>query len=239
MKKSNDNLKYCLCIDTSSLAASVAVASFDEEGAVHLLYSAYLNDGRTHSQKILPMMDAAMTFCNMQFRDMDVFAVMNGPGSFTGLRIGISTMKALADSLDKPIVAVDTLEAMAYSAAYKGWIVPMLDARRGNVYTALFRNDNAFQRYSADTIISVEDVLRDVMEHSDMPYVLGCGVDTNRQTIQNLCPQAILALPDGNHPQAASGVQLAIRDYLPGHYTKGSDLQPNYVKGVSAQAKFG
>lgn len=123
-----------LAIDAAGKSLSLAIAEEDK-----LVASATLNVGLTHSQRLLPMLAAMLEAAAMQVSDMDMVAVVNGPGSFTGLRIGIATAKGLAEATGKPMLGVSTLESEAYAARGMGaYICPVLDARRNEVYTALY-----------------------------------------------------------------------------------------------------
>lgn len=123
-----------LAIDAAGKALALAVAEEDK-----LIASTTLNVGLTHSQRLLPMLAAMLESAALNVQDMDMIAVVNGPGSFTGLRIGIATAKGLAEAAKKPLITVSTLEAEAYAARCMGaYICPLLDARRNEVYTALY-----------------------------------------------------------------------------------------------------
>ena len=123
-----------LSIDASGKSAACAVTDGDK-----VICSEFINSGLTHSQTLLPMIDKMLKEANVDIKDIDAFAITNGPGSFTGLRIGISTIRAFAQAMNKPVVAVNTLEALAYNMqGYKGAIIPMLDARRNEVFTAAY-----------------------------------------------------------------------------------------------------
>ncbi len=122
------------CLDASGPVAGVAIIKDGQ-----LRYEAMANSGLTHSQSILPMAEEAYLRAGVKMEDTDYFAVTVGPGSFTGVRIGVSTVKGLAHALSRPCVAVDALEAMAAGAMpFSGVICPLQDARAGQVYAAAF-----------------------------------------------------------------------------------------------------
>ncbi len=127
-----------LAMDTSSFAASVAV--FDD----NIILGEYVvRNQRKHSQNIMVMTERLLDNLEMDISEIDVFATTVGPGSFTGLRIGISTIRAFAQAMNKPVAAVSTLEALAYNVSeFSGIIVPMLDARRDEVFTAAYEFSN-------------------------------------------------------------------------------------------------
>ena len=119
-----------LAIDTSSSALGAAIA--DEQG---IIGEFGLHTGRQHSEALLPLLQSLLQAAGLSLADMDAFGVTIGPGSFTGLRIGLATVKAWAQALDKPVVAVSSLEALALTAAEAGMLVcPTLDARRDELY---------------------------------------------------------------------------------------------------------
>ena len=122
-----------LAIDASTMVATVALAT--DEG---IIAEYTVNNKRTHSQTLLPMIDVIVSNIGWDIKDIDYIAVTNGPGSFTGLRIGAATAKGLADALGKKIVPVPSLEALAMNGVmYDGLIVPIMDARRDNVFTGI------------------------------------------------------------------------------------------------------
>jgi len=128
-----------LAVDTSATVASVAITDGERLAAEMIL-----NHKKTHSETLMPMIDTLFQSSEMKISDIDLFAVSNGPGSFTGLRIGVAAVKALAHACNKPVVGVSTLEAMAYNLPYAdGLIAPIMDARRNQVYTALYKYENS------------------------------------------------------------------------------------------------
>lgn len=126
-----------LGIDTSTVTASVAI--LDEEKVLALLTS----EGKlTHSSTILPMIDKALEMSNLTVKDLSAIAVNIGPGSFTGLRIGLSVAYGISYPYNIPIISIDTLESYVYNHLYfSGIVCPMIDARRENVYTGLYKTD--------------------------------------------------------------------------------------------------
>jgi tRNA threonylcarbamoyladenosine biosynthesis protein TsaB len=122
-----------LGVDTAGKTASVAVMQ-DEE----LLFETFCNNGFTHSETLLPMVDTALKACGLSVPQIELYAVTAGPGSFTGLRIGLAAVKGLAFAQNTPCAGVSTLEALAYGYIGQGTVIPVLDARREQVYRAAF-----------------------------------------------------------------------------------------------------
>lgn len=138
-----------LSVDTAGKGLSLALLDFDADTEARVLGFAGLNVGLTHSQRLLPLLESLLADAGVELGSVDGVAVVNGPGSFTGLRIGVATAKGLAWGCGKPLVAVSTLEAAAYNAFAPGTgadivACPVLDARRNEVYNALYavREDN-------------------------------------------------------------------------------------------------
>lgn len=141
-----------LALDTSSKAASCAFWDHDT-----LVGEFFVNTALTHSQTILPMVDSLLKNAKRELKEVDIFAVSCGPGSFTGLRIGISAIKGMALSLDKPCAPISTLWGLALNlVGIPGLIVPVMDARRDQVYTALFHSDGrTVRRITEDQALSI------------------------------------------------------------------------------------
>ena len=150
------------------MACSVCLTE-DEE----LIAEAYENSGLTHSVTLLPMAEEMLKNCGVKLEDVDVVAVAAGPGSFTGLRIGVSAAKGLAWTLDKPCAKVSTLEAMAWNlVGFEGNLCPVMDARRSQVYNALFSSDGqTVARLTPDRAISLEELTEEVKK-MDRPQIL-------------------------------------------------------------------
>ena len=152
-----------LALETSAKSVSVAVT---EDGVP--LASSYQNTGLTHSRTLMPLLDAMLTSSGLELQDMDALAVAAGPGSFTGLRIGVSALKGLAWAAEKPCCGVSTLETMARNLAHMdALIVCAMDARRNQVYNALFRaRGGALERLTPDRAIGIEELAKELADIS-------------------------------------------------------------------------
>ncbi len=161
-----------LALESSAKAASCAVL---EDGEA--ITSAWQATGLTHSRTLLPMVEDMLRNSGLAVREMDALAVAAGPGSFTGLRIGIATVKGLAWAADKPCVPVSTLEAMAWPLAHmEGIVVCAMDARRQQIYNAVFRaGGGSLVRLREDRAVSLEDAARDLAELEGPLMVVGDG----------------------------------------------------------------
>ncbi len=222
-----------LSIDTSTVSASVAV--MDEE-KLHGLY--YTNYKLKHSEKLLPLIEGLLKEINMSLADMDAFALSAGPGSFTGLRIGSATVKGFAYALDKEIIPVSTLEALAFSQPnHKGIICPILDAQRDQVYCAQFKNNgNIPSRLMDDSALDIvefcEDTLRKLSD-DETAIFLGDGVHKFKERITSLMGEkTIFADSVTLMPNAAYVAKAAL---LSERQDTAYSLELNYIRKAQAE----
>jgi len=161
-----------LSIDSTAKAASAALCE-DTEPLAHI----FLNTGLTHSQTLLVMVDQALKNAGRTIEDVDLFAVSNGPGSFTGVRIGVALVKGLACSRDALCAGVSTLEALARNAeGFSGIYCPVMDARNNQVYNALFKFENGVMvRIAPDRAISTDELRAELETFSDDIMLIGDG----------------------------------------------------------------
>ena len=163
-----------LAFESSAKAASVALC---EDG--RLISQVIQCSGLTHSRTLLPMAEDLLKNAEMEMKQIDCFAVAQGPGSFTGIRIGIATVKGLAWAADKPCIGVSTLAAMAWNGvAAGGLICDVMDARRSEVYNALFRiEDGRPVRLCPDRAISLSALTEELRERGEAPFLVGDGTE--------------------------------------------------------------
>ena len=221
-----------LAFETSAKAGSVALL----EGR-KLLGESYQNTGLTHSQTIMPMAQSLIAACGYTPQNVQAVAVAAGPGSFTGIRIGVAAAKGFAWGGEIPCYGVSTLEAMALNLGiYDGLVVGVMDARRSQVYTATFRADKGvLTRITEDRAISLQQ-LGEELSQSDRPvYLVGDGSTLTYNTLSATVTQLVMP-PEHNMHQRAAGVGLAaaamIEAGLPGN---GAELQPNYLRLSQAE----
>ena len=163
-----------LAFESSAKAASVALC---EDG--RLISQVIQCSGLTHSRTLLPMAEDLLKNAEMEMKQIDCFAVAQGPGSFTGIRIGIATVKGLAWAADKPCIGVSTLAAMAWNGvAAGGLICAVMDARRSEAYNALFRiEDGRPVRLCPDRAISLSALTEELREKGEAPFLVGDGTE--------------------------------------------------------------
>ena len=221
-----------LAFETSAKACSVALHDGNK-----LLAESYQNTGLTHSQTLMTMAEDLLKTCGMTAGDVTHLAVAAGPGSFTGVRIGVAAAKGFGWGAELPVYGVSTLESMARSlGVWDGHVCACMDARRSQVYNALFRsNGGALERVSEDRAIALEE-LKTNLEHIDGPiYLVGDGAMLTHRTLSGQIENLIL-LPEHRLQQRASGVALAAAEAIGrGESGDGAALQPNYLRLSQAE----
>ena len=221
-----------LAFETSAKAASVALMD-----GTKLRGESYQNTGLTHSQTLMVMAEDVLKQCGKTAQDVEAVAVAEGPGSFTGVRIGVAAAKGFAWGKEIPCYGVSTLEAMAESLGiYEGYVCPAMDARRSQVYNALFYvNRGEIERYREDRAIALADLKED-LEHLDGPiYLVGDGATLTYNTLKDSVEELILP-PEHRMHQRAVGVGLvAARMAAEGLAPSGGELTPNYLRLSQAE----
>jgi len=233
---------YILAIDSATPVAGVALIQ-DEQ----LIAEEFANIGLTHSETLMPMVDRVLKGASLKAHDVDAFAVTIGPGSFTGLRIGLAAAKGLALSVDKPLLGISTLEVLAHNLSYSPLLVgTVLDARKGEIYGACFDVSQAYpQRLGEEMACSPESFCR----HADSllqatgktgVVLLGDGLITYRQQFADHWGAKLKAIPLHQQlPRAASLASLARIKALQGDYSDRLLLRPTYIRLSEAQNRLG
>ena len=221
-----------LAIETSTMLGGVAIA--DEKG---LIAETRLNVKSTHSERLMATIDEQLRQSDMSLNDIDVFAVASGPGSFTGLRIGLSTAKGLCYATGKPLVMVPTLDAFARNLPFsKHPVCVMLDARRGEVYDAVFQLDGGFVKLLEEVSAVPEDLFRDIVS----PVILaGEGALVYRERLVAVLGQRALFAPLATMvPSPAHVAMLGLEKALQGEFTDASAAEPFYIRKSEAEVKW-
>ena len=227
-----------LAIDTSGQQAAAAIVS------EHITVGEIFLNARTgekswsHSEILMPGIDRLFSLTGVSLSDIDVLAYTCGPGSFTGLRIGAATALGMARALNLPAVPVPTLDALAYNAAglhRGGLVVPMLDARRGQIYTAVYecREDGKPERRTDYMALHADEFLCYPYLQGSNIIFLGDGADANAEIIRRKLPFAIFALPNDNRQRAAS-VGIWAAEKIKDGYEFPEDVDIIYVRAPQA-----
>ena len=221
-----------LAFETSAKAASAVLLDGNK-----LLAESYQNTGMTHSQTLMVMAEDMLKQCGTTASDVDAVAVAEGPGSFTGVRIGVAAAKGFAWGREIPCYGVSTLEAMAESLGiYDGYVCPVMDARRSQVYNALFEvNRGKIVRIREDRAISLDDLAEDVKNLEKPVFLVGDGSNLCYNTLLERVPSLVLP-PEHRMHQRAVGVGLiAARELTAGVPGDAASLTPNYLRLSQAE----
>lgn len=217
-----------LAFESSARAASVALV---EDGRLLSQYSQC--SGLTHSRTLLPMAEDMLKNAELSLERVDRFAVAHGPGSFTGIRIGVSTVKGLAWAAGKPCVGVSTLEAMAWHGVSAGGLIcPVMDARRGQVYNALFRVESGRPlRLCEDRPIALSQLTEELKALNAPVFLVGDGAELAARYLNEQAIPCVMA-PENLRWQSAWGVAMAAMDRPAGN---ADSLLPVYLRLSQAE----
>lgn len=228
-----------LALDSSGLVASVAVVDSTESGE-ELLAEYTVNYKKTHSQTLLPMLDEVARMIELDLQTVDAIAIAGGPGSFTGLRIGAATAKGLGLAIKKPLIHVPTIAGLAYNLwGASGIICPIMDARRGQVYTGIYRfEDGRLKTLEDQMAISIEKLADKLKPYQEKVTFLGDGVPVFRQGLeQDLMTDCEISFAPANmnRQRAASVGTLGIQYYKEGKIETAMEHQPDYLRVSQAE----
>ena len=221
-----------LAIDTATLVSSVALATVD-----NLLAEITLQTKKTHSELLMPHIAKLMDMAQVAKSDLKGVAVSIGPGSFTGLRIGLSTAKTLAYALQIPMVGVPTLAAMAYGCPVPGVILaPMLNAQKGNVYQALFEwHQGELKEIQPAIVTEVTAALESLSQQERPVVVMGESAVMYREKIEQIGKNLILAAPHVVIQRASSVAGLGYKLIKQGVRHDVMGLEPLYIRRSEAE----
>jgi tRNA threonylcarbamoyladenosine biosynthesis protein TsaB len=223
-----------LALETSTMAGSAAI--IDSEAGV--IGEVTLNIRAVHSERLMPSVQWLVDSCRMRPDEIDGFAVSIGPGSFTGLRIGLSTVKGLAFAADKPLVAVRTLDAFAMRFPYCDRLVcPLLDARKNEIYGAIYRWENGrCMKLMDEVAVSPGEFLKHINEPA---MFAGDGAAVHQTLIrQKTGGNASFAPPYAMYPSAAAVAEQGLRRLLNGEYDDPVTLTPFYIRKSEAEVRL-
>ena len=222
-----------LAVDSSGLVASVAIVEDD-----NLIVEYTVNYKKTHSQTLLPMLDEIVRMTETDLSSVDAIAVAKGPGSFTGLRIGASTVKGLGFALDKPVIGVPTVEGLAMNLYdLNALICPIMDARRNQVYTGLYRfRDHELQVVKDQLPIAVEELIETLNTLGEDVVFLGDGVPVYESVIREKIQVPYSFAPAHVNKQRASAIAVrAFAYWKSGLYDNADDFVPEYLRVSQAE----
>lgn len=221
-----------LAFDTSAKVASVAVSDGER-----ILGVTSIDNGLTQSELVLPMAEGLLKRLGLSFGDIDTYAVTVGPGSFTGVRIGVATVKGLAFGRDIPTAPVSTLEALAENAAgLDGLIVPCMDARRGQFYTATFSSSKeGIERLTPDRAVSAEELAEELRSYEGKIYITGDGYEVAHRLLGGLGIALETTPTLARLQNAASIARVAKKMQERGECVSERELAPTYLRLPQAE----
>ncbi len=218
-----------LSIDTSGGACSAATS---RDGA--LVAEKYMHIGFNHSVVLMPLVDDLLRTAGVSMQEIGLFAVTIGPGSFTGLRIGVSTVKAFAQATGKPVAPVGTLDLLAQNfSAFPGILCPMLDARRDRVYTCVYRQG---KKILQDTVEPIGSLAERLSKEPAQPLLfLGDGVDVYKDFFTASFPRALFAPEFLRYQRASAAMDLAAAAFAEGRALSCFDVRLQYLTKSQAE----
>lgn len=221
-----------LAIDTSSFPASVAIL---DDGVI--LGESVIRNQRKHSQNIMVMTERLFDDLDIDISEIDIFAVTSGPGSFTGLRIGISTIRAFAQGMNKPVASVNTLEALSYNLSFSDTVViPMLDARRDEVFTAAYKFENGIANQITEPCVMT---IGEIIDKYSNQKVMLCGDGTlMHKDALSAIPSFNFAPVNLNETRASALAVAAYYKALNNELVNYNDVLPVYLRKSQAEREY-
>ena len=192
-----------LAVDTSSKNCSVAIVEVYENKNYNIIAFENSDDEKTHSQKLMPIVDKVFKEHNLTLKDMDLLACCVGPGSFTGIRIGIATMKAFADVTNIKTVSVTSLESLSYNIEEDGIIIPIIDCKNNNVYSAIFsRENNTYNITSKDLVEKINQYGKQATYIPNFDYCIN-NISNPKDNEDGTClTKDLLDMKDGKYDKS-------------------------------------
>lgn len=226
-----------LAVDTSSKNCSVAIVEVDENKNYNIIAFENSDDEKTHSQKLMPIVDKVFKEHNLTLKDMDLLACCVGPGSFTGIRIGIATMKAFADVTNIKTVSVTSLESLSYNIEEDGIIIPIIDCKNNNVYSAIFsKENNTYKQIGkniSDNIDNAISLYKANAENKNITFV-GDGSILYKDLLTSRLSNKLI-FSNKNTQSSISLAKCAYDKYLEGLYGDSNNLSPLYLRKSQAE----
>ncbi|MGO3167978.1 tRNA (adenosine(37)-N6)-threonylcarbamoyltransferase complex dimerization subunit type 1 TsaB [Senegalia sp. (in: firmicutes)] len=225
-----------LAIESSTRVATCAVMDDDSLLGEHII-----NDNMTHSVKLMPSVASLMDNLGLQPKDIDIYAAAVGPGSFTGLRIGIASIKAMAHAHKKKTIAIPTMDALAFNIPFAdGIIVPMLDARRDRVYCGIYKwVDSKFIVEMEQDVLNIKDLI-DLLKKRDEKIIINGDVKEKYEDMlkEELGERVIFSTKAGQMPRASSVAELALIKFSNNESIDYKDLLPEYLRKSQAERQY-
>lgn len=224
-----------LSVDSSSSTATCALVKDDE-----ILGEINLNNKKQHSVILMNLIDTLLKEYDIEINSLDGFVISRGPGSFTGLRIGMATLKGLAFGSNKPLTSVSTLDALAYNVvSFNGIICPIMDALRENVYTCFYKaENNSLVPLIEENCLSINELV-DILKEKNLPIIfVGDGVSKHKEYLKESLPNCFFAANHSNFPKASSVGELGIKKIIDGVVEDLNSINPIYLRKSQAEREY-
>ena len=225
-----------LAIDSSSMVATVAITT---DGILNAEYT--INHKKTHSQTLLPMIAEIVKMIEIDMDSIDAVAITGGPGSYTGLRIGSATAKGIGLALNKPIINVPTMDALAYNLYSSQYVIcPIMDARRGQVYTGIYKFDETeMKTIKPQCIMMIDELIKELDTIKESVMFLGDGVDVHKQLIDDIMDTKHYYAPASmNRHKASTLGTIAEIYYKNGKTETAKEHKPEYLRLSQAEREL-
>ena len=226
-----------LSIDTSSKICSISIIEANDNN-FEILVEHNSNDEKKHSQKLMPIIKYSFDETNLTLDNIDLIAVCVGPGSFTGIRIGVSTAKAFSDAKNIPIIGITSLESLVYNVSNSGIIIPIIDAKNSNAYSAVFSHEkdyNLEHENIADNINAILDKFISYINTDTNIYFVGDGAILNKKLINQKYQNSNIYFSDNNLQSSVSLANAAYKKYSLGKYGYSNTVSPIYLRKSQAE----
>ena len=225
-----------LAIDSSSMVATVAITT---DGILNAEYT--INHKKTHSQTLLPMIAEIVKIIEIDMDSIDAVAITGGPGSYTGLRIGSATAKGIGLALNKPIINVPTMDALAYNLYSSQYVIcPIMDARRGQVYTGIYKfEETEMKTIKPQCIMMIDELIKELDTIKESVMFLGDGVDVHKQLIDDIMDTKHYYAPASmNRHKASTLGTIAEIYYKNGKTETAKEHKPEYLRLSQAEREL-
>ena len=225
-----------LGLDSSGIVASVAIVEDDS-----LIAEYTVNYKKTHSQTLLPMIAEIVKMIEIDMDSIDAVAITGGPGSYTGLRIGSATAKGIGLALNKPIINVPTMDALAYNLYSSQYVIcPIMDARRGQVYTGIYKfEETEMKTIKPQCIMMIDELIKELDTIKESVMFLGDGVDVHKQLIDDIMDTKHYYAPASmNRHKASTLGTIAEIYYKNGKTETAKEHKPEYLRLSQAEREL-
>lgn len=236
---------YILGIDTSSMVATVALLSEEK-----LIAEYIVNNKKNHSEKLMLVLDRVLEDGGISLEEVDAIAVARGPGSFTGIRIGMACAQGISHALDKALIGINTLDGLAYNLMGEGCLLcPVVDAQRGEVYTSLYRWESGnLKRFRDYEVVKAVELVEELMKMPERVVVLGDGAPLVKGFLDEIAADGrksgsgnnnvCIAHPAFLMPRASSIAAAGLKEYINGNFDSCFSIKPFYIRKSHAEEKW-